>query len=59
MVGKRVDKSRLELFLQRLGAALQRPGVLFLVGGSALTWLGVKEFSTDIDVALAADAPDP
>ena len=59
MAAKKVDYARLRAFLTRLDAALNRPGVLFLLGGSSLTWRGVKEYSIDIDVALPEGEQDP
>ncbi len=60
MAGKPIDKARLQIFLQRLGEVMaDHPGVVFLLGGSALTWLTVKAISIDIDVSLAEDEPDP
>lgn len=59
MAGQPVDQERLLAFLKRLDAALNRPGVLFLLGGSSLIWRGIKTESLDIDLALAEDEPDP
>jgi hypothetical protein len=59
MAGKTVDKARLQAFLQRLSDLLDRPGVVFLLGGSALTWLDIKRESFDVDLSLAEDEPDP
>ncbi len=60
MAGKKViDYERLRAFLIRLDASLERPGVLFLLGGSSLTWRGIKPYSTDIDVALDDNEADP
>lgn len=59
MAGKKVDLARLRAFLTRLDAALDRPGVLFLLGRSSLTWRGLKQDTADIDLALLEDEPDP
>ncbi len=56
---KRINQEHLRAFLTRLDELLDRPGVIFLLGGSSLTWRGLKQFSADIDIALAEDEPDP
>ncbi len=59
MAGEKIDYARLRAFLTRLDTALHRPGVLFLLGGSSLTWRGLKQDSADVDLALAEGEPDP
>jgi hypothetical protein len=59
MAGRPIDKKRLQAFLKRLSESLNRPGVIFLLGGSSLTWLEVKRDSIDVDLALAEDESDP
>lgn len=59
MAGKKVDYKLLRTFLTRLDESLDRPGVLFLLGGSSLTWRGIKDYSADIDLALAEGETDP
>jgi hypothetical protein len=56
---RKIDRVLLRAFLTRLDESLSRPGVLFLRGGSSLTWRGVKEFSLDINLFLAKDEPEP
>lgn len=52
----RVNKKRLEAFLQRLSNLLDgRLGAVFLLGGSALTWLDVKKDSFDVDLSIVKD----
>lgn len=59
MAGKPIDKKRLGAFLERLSIFLERPSTIFLLGGSSLTWRGVKGESIDVDLALAEDEADP
>jgi len=59
MAGQPINKKRLQAFLKRLSELLKRPGVIFLLGGSSLTWLDVKQDSIDVDLALAEDEADP
>ncbi len=54
-----IDAEQLREYLKRLDNLLDRPGVLFVVGGSSLTLLGIKDVTLDIDLALAADEADP
>lgn len=56
---KQIDKQLLRAFLTRLDESLDRPGVVFLLGGSSLVWRDIKKYSMDIDLALAGDEPDP
>ncbi|MBI5714902.1 MAG: hypothetical protein HZC38_16000 [Chloroflexi bacterium] len=60
MAGRLVDRKRLQAFLERLNMALDEPGAIFLLGGSSLTWRGVKQESADIDLQIVeTDDPVP
>lgn len=59
MAGRMIDQARLGAFLQRLGDLLDRPGVIFLLGGSSLTWHGVKRETADVDIGLDEAEADP
>lgn len=51
--------SEIEAFLQQLGQRLDRPVTLYLLGGSALCFLGNARRTLDIDYTLTASAvPD-
>lgn len=49
---ERVDKNRIELFLQRLGQQFPRPGRVFLVGGTTLVYEGLRQQTVDIDITF-------
>ena len=49
---QRVDQQRIELFLQRLGRQFNKPGRVYLVGGTTMVYEGLREQTLDIDLAL-------
>ena len=59
MAGRSIDKRRLESFLRRMSDLLDRPSKIFLLGGSSLTWRGIKSESIDVDLALLENESDP
>ncbi len=49
---ERVDKQRIELFLQRLGQYFLRPGRVYLVGGTTLVYEGLRAQTLDVDISF-------
>ena len=49
---QRVDQQRIELFLQRLGRQFNKPGRIYLVGGTTMVYEGLRQQTLDIDLAL-------
>lgn len=49
---QRVDQSRIELFLQRLGQLFHKPGRIYLVGGTTMVYEGLRQQTLDIDLAI-------
>lgn len=54
---QRTDRASLNRFLRELGRRLRRPVRLYLVGGSVLIDLGLRDWTLDVD--YVADADDP
>lgn len=52
------DRARLARFLVALGTAIRRPIRLYLVGGSVMVDLGLREATLDIGYVAHADDPD-
>ena len=48
----RVDRQRIELFLQRLGRLFTKPGRLYLVGGTTMVYEGLRPQTLDIDISF-------
>jgi hypothetical protein len=46
------DRSRIDLFLRRLGEHFRRPGRIYLVGGTTMVFEGLRAQSLDIDLIL-------
>ncbi len=46
------DRSRIDLFLRRLGERFHQPGRLYLVGGTTMVFEGLRAQSLDIDLVL-------
>ncbi len=46
------DRSRIDLFLRRLGDRFRRPGRVYLVGGTTMVFEGLRAQSLDIDLTL-------
>lgn len=55
---QRVDQQRIELFLQRLGRQFNRPGRIYLVGGTTMVYEGFRQQTLDIDLAIEVDNQD-
>lgn len=55
---QRVDQQRIELFLQRLGRQFNRPGRIYLVGGTTMVYEGLRQQTLDIDLAIEVDNQD-
>lgn len=53
-----VDRTRIELFLRRLGERFRRPGRIYLVGGTTLVFEGLRDQSLDIDVTFDVASED-
>lgn len=51
------DRDRLDRFLRALGEAIRVPVRLYLVGGSVLVDLGLRETTLDVDYVAASDDP--
>lgn len=49
---ERVDKQRIELFLQRLGQYFLQPGRVYLVGGTTLVYEGLRAQTLDVDISF-------
>lgn len=49
---ERVDKQRIELFLQRLGQSFFQPGLVYLVGGTTLVYEGLRAQTLDVDISF-------
>ena len=49
---QRVDRQRIEHFLQRLGRQFNKPGRVYLVGGTTMVYEGLRQQTLDIDLAL-------
>ncbi|MEM7534855.1 MAG: DUF6036 family nucleotidyltransferase [Chloroflexota bacterium] len=49
---QRVDRQRIELFLQRLGRRFTKPGRLYLVGGTTMVYEGLRQQTLDIDISF-------
>lgn len=49
---ERVDRQRIELFLQRLGRQFTLPGRVYLVGGTTLVYEGLREQTLDIYITF-------
>ncbi len=49
---ERVDRQRIELFLQRLGRHFPRPGRVYLVGGTTLVYEGLRQQTLDVDITF-------
>lgn len=54
-----VDRSVLERVLERLGAALDGPGTVFLVGETSLVWAGVRSWTDEVEIAIVSHAGEP
>ncbi len=54
-----VDKARIELFLNQLGAQTHQAGRLYLVGGTTMVYEGYRRATLDIDLLVEADDPGP
>ena len=52
------DRARLILFLKALGESIRAPVRLYLVGGSVLVDLGLRETTLDVDYVAASDRPE-
>lgn len=55
---QRIDQQRIELFLQRLGRQFNRPGRIYLVGGTTMVYEGLRQQTLDIDLAIEVDNQD-
>lgn len=53
---ERVDRTRIEGFLQRLGERFRHPARLYLVGGTTMVFEALRQQTLDIDVALEVSA---
>ena len=53
---QRVDRIRIERFLQRLGERFRQPARLYLVGGTTMVFEELRQQTLDIDVALEVSA---
>ena len=51
------DREHLERLLQTLGRSIHRPVRFYLVGGSVLVDLGLREATLDVDYVAQADDP--
>ncbi|MEM7538697.1 MAG: DUF6036 family nucleotidyltransferase [Chloroflexota bacterium] len=49
---QRVDRQRIELFLQRLGRRFTNPGPPYLVGGTTMVYEGLRQQTLDIDISF-------
>ncbi|MBI2939559.1 MAG: hypothetical protein HYY04_03905 [Chloroflexi bacterium] len=51
------DRARLDRFLRELGRQMRRPIRVYLVGGTVLVDLGLRDATLDIDYTVRADDP--
>ena len=49
---ERVDRQRIELFLQRLGQYFPKPGRVYLVDGTTLVYEGLRAQTLDVDITF-------
>lgn len=50
-----IDRAQVAAYFTRVGAVLEQPLTLLLLGGASLMWQGFKPFATDMDLALPPD----
>ncbi|HET7767934.1 MAG TPA: DUF6036 family nucleotidyltransferase [Chloroflexota bacterium] len=50
-----VDRSRIDLFLRELGRVYRRPARLYLVGGTTVVYVGLRQTTADIDLGIQVD----
>ena len=55
---QRVDRARIELFLQRLGEQFRRPARIYLVGGTTVVFEAIRQQTVDIDLVLEVSSAD-
>ena len=49
---QQVDRQRTELFWQRIGRLLARPGLIYLVGGTTMVYEGFRQQTLDINISF-------
>ena len=53
---QRVDRTRITVFLQRLGERFRHPARVYLVGGATMVFAALRPQTLDIDVVLEVSA---